>query len=70
MKVILGKSVKFRDGIESDATSLALFFDSAGRRIPPFSGVYMRMKASLSLNLDVKIFVPMMKRNHIIKTGK
>ena len=36
MKVILGKSVKFRDGIESDATSLALFFDSAGRRIPAF----------------------------------
>ena len=36
MKVILGKSVKFRDGIESDATSLALFFDAAGRRIPAF----------------------------------
>ena len=27
------KSVKFRDGLESDATSLALLFDAAGRRI-------------------------------------
>lgn len=36
MKFILEKSVKFRGGIESDATSLALFFDAAGRRIPAF----------------------------------
>ena len=27
------KSVKFRNGLESDATSLALLFDAAGRRI-------------------------------------
>ena len=33
MKLILEKSVKFRDGIESDATTLALIFDAAGRRI-------------------------------------
>ena len=30
------KSVKFRDGLESDATSLALLLDAAGRRIPAF----------------------------------
>jgi ribosomal protein S18 acetylase RimI-like enzyme len=31
--LILEKSVQFRTGIESDATSLALLFDAAGRRI-------------------------------------
>lgn len=31
--MILEKSVQFRTGIESDATSLALLFDAAGRRI-------------------------------------
>ena len=31
--VFLEKSVNFREGIESDATSLALLFDAAGRRI-------------------------------------
>ena len=30
------KSVKFRDGLESDATSLALLLDAAGRRIPAY----------------------------------
>ena len=33
VKLVLGKSLKFREGIESDATSLALLFDAAGRRI-------------------------------------
>ena len=34
--MILEKSVKFRDGLESDATSLALLLDAAGRRIPAY----------------------------------
>ena len=43
------KSVKFRNGLESDATSLALLFDAAGRRIVSyFWSLYAAEGQSLS----------------------
>ena len=49
--------MKFREGIESDATSLALLFDAAGRRIVSYFWSLYAAEGQTFLSLGVRISV-------------
>ena len=60
----------FRIGTADDATTLALIFDAAGRRVPSyFWSQYAARMVSPFLNLEERKFVQTRKVNHITKIG-
>ena len=62
--------LKFRSGRQSDATSLALILDAAGRKVPAYFGAYTPLMANRFLSLGEKESVQMQKAVHIARTGK